>query len=1042
MPTITSTIGSNNRDFLTPQAWADSIPSDLVSIATRYNGVMYNDSEFTGAINIAARTTSPEYNINLYCAPGHSIADHLNGYDLPVNYDLTKGVGLKITKSSGDYAINIDAPHTRIYGLQVDYQFSGSRALRIGGISSVVSRCFMRARPNHATNNLVAMGVGRAEHSMFVYDSTISPNAAVQLNSGELYNVGIVKPIDKTKSGTAINGNSSANPKGTIKNCYVFGFATASAAASNFGTCSNNATDGTFMVGASADMVGLVYADEFIQPSMAVANPNWRLKSSSKMLDKGADLTSTLGSAADMFGYPQGRAWDIGPVGNLELAVALRIKTAPSVGYVGEASTAFVVELDGSFSGDVLVTPNDGGKGGTFVPTSATLSSANLTRSFTYTPAVEASIDITFTSDRSYTAATRKYQAAQEATTLSLTGVPLTGRAFKEITGLKVRANGVVEFPTTVTPRDDGEGIFTPTSGVLSQAVQELVFSYTGVSGGVKKLTLSNDGGLANPAAYSITLAKPIVAVPTLSDDYNIVKSIGTGKDFPDVGQFATWVKTLDFTTLKKNVIGEVYNDMSLASYTVLNTNVADTGGYLIYLQPVPGLSAADYDPLGLYDYGTEGIELDCSSFGIRFSSNVVVQDFRLKVNSNMVRLSHASWGGKGGTIRRNRVLVRTSEAAFHSGEYSVHGEFYDNLFVRDSGTGAAIITNICKASRNTFVLRGTGSYNGAVINTTSSNVHAASLVEDNVFINAGPVPIGNAEIFPAGKLYNNVTNQALTTPVAGILAVTNADLVNSTENDYRPKTGGALQGKGSINSIGVLDNRKNDRGGIPDIGSVQGAVVVSLSKVTITSVEVSGQDVIVSGTTTNNPTSGYAYLEADTEPYGASTIGPTPVTLGNGTFTVTWPDVSAGNYKIPKVVLTNAGGQSRLQSGGNPVVIVDVVAELIEGETPSPTGGAPVVAFDKIWFDNDYLSIRGSLDSQGDAKATLKVIVSKLPEGTEVVPTSTVNVITDKWGVQFGGMTGSFRVVATAVANGQTVVLESSVLKVIAYNGVVPIPL
>ena len=1037
---IKNTIGSNGREFLTPQAWLDSIPLDLVGINTKYIGEMYNDSEFNTAINVVARTTSADCNITLQCAPGHSAKNQIDGYKTPLFYNQAKGVGTKIIKSSGDYAVNIDAAYTVIDGIQVDYNYSGGRALRVNAPNCSVKYCFFKGRPNHATVQLAAIVGARVEHTLFVYDSDITPNTALLLGPGtELYNVGLVRPSNYTKKGNGVSSINSTAPRPSIVNSYVFGFAGNSS--SNFGPTNNNATDGTSLNGATTAMVNLVYADQFVQPSLALPNPDFRLKTTSALADKGINLSATLGNSKDIYGHEYGRGWDIGPAENLEVATAVRFISAPLVGYVSKASENFVVGLDGSFADPVVITPSDGGKGGAFNPTSITITPTTTSGSITYTPVVEGDITITLNNDKGFASKTTTYQSATEATALTWSGIPENGRAGKEITGIKVRANGVVNTATTVTPTDGAGGVFNPTSATLSKAVQELIFSYTGATGGNKNLVLSNNGGLTNPQPVAINLYKPIIAVPSVSDQFNEVKSIGTGKDFENLGLFAAWVKTVDFSVLKKNIIGEVYNNITLGSYTVFNTNVADIGGYEVIVQPVPGFAVSDYDPLNIFGYHDEGIELDLSAFATRISWNYTFRDFRLQVNANMVRMSHAN-GGKGGTLRRNRIRVRTAGSAFHSGEYAVHGAFYDNLFVRDAGNGSILNTNITRVARNTFVAQGEGFIGAPVINTTTGNIHETSYVWDNVFVNTGNIPVGNPEMFPAGTLVNNYTNQTTTTKSSGIIEIIDTPYVMDDLHDYRPVPGGGIQGKGSLDSIGILDVRKNDRGGIPDPGCVQGSMVTPLSKVTITDVHVDGQDVTVTGTAEFNPISGVAYLEVADEPFGASSIGATPIVITGETFKVTWRNVDAGNYKIPLIYITNAGGVNRVQSGGVPIVILDVVAELVEGETPTPTGGAPIVSFKNMLFDNDVLSIEGLIDNQNDIKATLNVMVQPLPSGDPVAPSIAVNTVNNTWGTQFSNLTGHFKVVATAVANGKTTVLESDMIKIITCNAVVPMPL
>lgn len=61
--------------------------------------------------------------------------------------------------------------------------------------------------------------------------------------------------------------------------------------------------------------------------------------------------------------------------------------SGPSSGTVLVASTNFTVGANGVISGTVVVTPSDSGDGGTFTPTTVSISSGSPTGTFTYTPA-------------------------------------------------------------------------------------------------------------------------------------------------------------------------------------------------------------------------------------------------------------------------------------------------------------------------------------------------------------------------------------------------------------------------------------------------------------------------------------------------------------------------------------------------------------------------------------------------------------------------------------------------------------------------------
>jgi hypothetical protein len=73
--------------------------------------------------------------------------------------------------------------------------------------------------------------------------------------------------------------------------------------------------------------------------------------------------------------------------------------SGPSGGASGAPSTDFTIGANGSITGDVEVTPDDGGAGGTFTPTSVTINTAGPTDTFTYTPATTGAITISVTND-------------------------------------------------------------------------------------------------------------------------------------------------------------------------------------------------------------------------------------------------------------------------------------------------------------------------------------------------------------------------------------------------------------------------------------------------------------------------------------------------------------------------------------------------------------------------------------------------------------------------------------------------------------------
>lgn len=75
--------------------------------------------------------------------------------------------------------------------------------------------------------------------------------------------------------------------------------------------------------------------------------------------------------------------------------------TGPTTGTVGAASSNFTIGANGQITGTVVVTPSDGGAGGTFTPATVSISSGSPTGTFTYTAASTGAKTISVTNDGS-----------------------------------------------------------------------------------------------------------------------------------------------------------------------------------------------------------------------------------------------------------------------------------------------------------------------------------------------------------------------------------------------------------------------------------------------------------------------------------------------------------------------------------------------------------------------------------------------------------------------------------------------------------------
>jgi alpha-beta hydrolase superfamily lysophospholipase len=196
--------------------------------------------------------------------------------------------------------------------------------------------------------------------------------------------------------------------------------------------------------------------------------------------------------------------------------------SGPSSGTVGTASTNFTVGVSptgGDITGTVVVTPNDGGAGGTFSPTTVSLTNGSPTGTFTYTPSTTGARTISITDNGGLTDATGvTYTSnAAPATAITMTG-PTSGTVGSPSSNFTVGANGAISGTVTVTPSDGGAGgTFSPTSRNISSGTPTGTFTYTPASSGAKTISATNNGGLTNPSTITYTASAAAATAITLT---------------------------------------------------------------------------------------------------------------------------------------------------------------------------------------------------------------------------------------------------------------------------------------------------------------------------------------------------------------------------------------------------------------------------------------------------------------------------------------------------------------------------------------------
>jgi hypothetical protein len=1051
MATITKTIGSAaGRDYSTIQAFIDSIPADLVAAGFCYTGLVYNDSEFndtTGKVNIASKNTDSTHFITLQCAPGQSFSTNPNRANNALWYSQANGVAIHAILNSST-TFNIAVPYTVIDGFQINATGTGAIAITANATGVMVKNCLFAGQPaSSIAYGLTQVAGGATMQDCLVLVTASGAGAGIKMTNGTVINCTVAKPpqfsLGASEKSQAISFNYGTN---VVKNCALFGFANQDATPNSYSASDYNATDWNQAPGGTAathNLLSLVYANQFVN------NANdFRLKAGSDLIGKAINLSATY-QTTDIIGTARQTNWDIGAYAAITPANALSL-SGPTLGQVNQVSSNFTVAANGQVSGSVTVTPSDGGKGGTFNPSSFTMTGVSPSVTFTYTPSQTGNINISISNNGTLAnPAAITYNSVLPATQVMLSG-PALARAGVQSANFTAQLDGYVATAVKVIPNDNGDGgTFTPVFVMLDSNTPSATFTYTGASGGVKTIATTNDSSLTNHSV-SITEKPPIVPVPTPSTPTLVVKSIGTGKDFATIKAFTDFAAAFDLTANQQSLLGEVYESSTVSAQSSFSAK-NPTSQFNVTLQPVPGTSANYLDKGYPADYGTEGIELTISNQWL-VGAGTVLQDFRFNTTGS----SGCITMGGGNSLfypvfQRNRVKASgTAITSVWAGQYVGPGVVTDCLFILDDGSTSTALNGqqaklTCK--RNTFVRKGSAS--GYLLSFNANQTPSlGTIIANNVFINAGNTPVNYLNLVAAANVYNNYTDNGQASPIAGIttvLAGSGTNLVRNTTSDFRPDDAGALIGHASEGAIDMLDLYSVGRGGTPDVGAIQGTVINVLPVVAISAQDVNCQRIVVTGTTRYTPTSGTALLLPDpNNPNGAVQQGPTNVVLSAGAFSVQWDNVPAGNYLTPVVTLVNSSGYNRVQTGGDVINIIPVSAAIVAAEASPTQGNAPVITFDnRRGFDNNTFNIGGTVDTQGDPNCSIKVYVDFADSSKASLGPWTANIVGKRWSAQFTGLSGVFSVRAVGTANNQpAVTVNSNSFKVINYKGNFKVPL
>jgi hypothetical protein len=352
--------------------------------------------------------------------------------------------------------------------------------------------------------------------------------------------------------------------------------------------------------------------------------------------------------------------------------------SGPSSGRISVASTNFTVALigGGGVASPVTVTPSAGGGGGTFTPTSVTLSTGTPSATFTYTPASYGAKTISVTNSGSLTnPANLTYTSV--AAIYALTG-PSSGTVSVASTNFMVALppGAVVIGTVTVTPSDGGGGgTFTPTTVGLTTAAPSATFTYTPASTGAKTISVTNSGGLTDPA--------------------NLTYTVGTG-GLADGDTVTVWhSSSILVPTNHGTAVGTpIYKTNIINGKPVVRFSVANAAGFNLAIPPSGGSA--------WYCFAVMKQASNATSMGSLVGNAAPGLPLCAFLIDTSTGLYIANRGGYG--------VFAIPSIAFHILVTAATGDALGNVSLRTDGVNVTIGSTIASASSGNFGYLG---YNG-----------------------------------------------------------------------------------------------------------------------------------------------------------------------------------------------------------------------------------------------------------------------------------------------------------------------------------------
>lgn len=270
MPTDTiKKVGATNSpttmDYSTVQSWEDACPANLVTADQRWIGECYDQGEFATAgapLVISGTTVDSTRYLILRCATGASFKDKSGVRTTALTYNASNGVAIRCT-AGYIQAIDVQVDYTQLIGLQVKTTLTGAdatiRDTANAAINGLIDSCLVYSK--------CFTGIwwsGKVTNSLIIVDNSFGRGIRVEMSNGAFYGCTVVGIA--SDSGQGIYSSTAGSIAPTIKNCAIFGFASASSAGNTF-TGSYNATDQSSVGFGTNNQTSLTYASQFVSSS-------------------------------------------------------------------------------------------------------------------------------------------------------------------------------------------------------------------------------------------------------------------------------------------------------------------------------------------------------------------------------------------------------------------------------------------------------------------------------------------------------------------------------------------------------------------------------------------------------------------------------------------------------------------------------------------------------------------------------------------------------------------------------------------------------